>query len=507
MTNTLDEAVFCKLMFETASEGMLVTDKEGIILMANPRTAELFGYDLEELVGGTVHKLIPDSAKPNHPDHRKNYFDNPHARPMGQGMNLTGLRKDGNEFPVEISLNYLESNGVPYAVALITDITERVKANKELESLNKNLEAEVLIRSHKLKESEELYATIARNYPNGTISVVDKNMNYVFVEGQGLYSLGITSEKLVGTSYADRLPKALAEDIINKLNHVFKGKNTSFEVEQNNEYYAMNAVGMLNSKNEIDRVLIVEQNITKLKESEKKMIEALAHERQLNEFKSRFVSMASHEFRTPLSTVLSSANLLTRYEGTEEAAKREKHIQRIVDSVQNLTSILNDFLSLSKLEEGKIKPNPTKFDLVDWAKDVADEMQDIAKKGQVINYEHIGKKHDVNVDKNVLRNITANLLSNAIKYSDEDSNIWFYTDFNNQHFEIRVKDEGIGIPETEQNHLFERFFRAKNATNIQGTGLGLHIVKKYAELLGGTVSFSSDVGQGTEFVVSLPQKY
>lgn len=503
----LDQNAICRLMFQSAAEGMLVTNRAGEILMANPRTFELFGYEEEELLGENISVLIPHSVRDKHVRHQADYFHDPRPRAMGTGMYLMGLKKDNTEIPLEISLNHFVADDEHYGMALITDISERVTAQQELENLNKNLEAQVTQRSRKLKQSEKLYSTIARNYPNGTISVLDSNMNYLFIEGQGLYSLGITSEKLIGTSYRQRLPGLVAAEIIARLEKVFAGNNTHFEVEKGDATYHLNAVGMQNDEGKVDRILIVEQNITERKLAERKVFESLAREKELNEFKSRFVSMASHEFRTPLATILSSTNLLSRYHAPEHEEKRTKHIQRIVNSVQNLTSILNDFLSLSKLEEGKVETALTQFDLVEWAEDIMDEMQNMTKAGQTIHLEHIGKKHNVTLDRNILRNIAINLLSNAIKYSNEGSNIWFTTEFDDQYMEIRVRDEGIGIPEDEQAHMFERFFRANNVTNIQGTGLGLHIVKRYVDLLDGTISFTSEQGHGTEFRISIPQNY
>lgn len=457
------------------------------------------------MIGQHLRMLVPENVRDVHDKHHEGYFKKPSNRPMGLNMDLRAVRKDGTEFPVLISLNHIKLDDNMFATALITDITERVKVKEKLEELNEDLENEVELRTAKLRESEKLYSIMARNFPNGTISVLDKELNYVFVEGQGLYSIGITSDKLIGTGFIDRLPSTIQEEVRERIAGVFRGKNTHFEVNKGHETYLLNAVGLSDDDGIVDRILLVEQNITQQKLAEQQVLEALAQERELNEFKSRFVSMASHEFRTPLSTVLSSANLLEKYQDEEHADKRAKHIQRIVNSVQNLTSILNDFLSLSKLEEGKVQTSPTEFDLYEWAQDIADEMQLMSKKDQQIIYEHEGERQSPHVDQNILRNITVNLLSNAIKYSGEGDRIWFRTEFINNHMEIQVRDEGIGIPKEDQEHMFDRFFRAHNATNIQGTGLGLHIVNKYAELLHGTVSFESKEGEGTTFTVRIPK--
>ena len=230
------------------------------------------------------------------------------------------------------------------------------------------------------------------------------------------------------------------------------------------------------------------------------LTEALEKEKELNELKSRFVSMASHEFRTPLSTILSSAYLVSKYLLSEDQSKRDKHIQRIVSSVNMLTDILNDFLSVGKIEEGRIQVRFSSFDITELIKGLVSEMQPIAKKGQQILYEHNGD-NIVTLDPSLIKHIIMNLLSNAIKFSPENSNITIQTS-NNKDLTLSVKDSGIGISKEDQEHLFERFFRGANAINIQGTGLGLHIVTKYAELMHGKISFNSELNKGTEFIIT-----
>lgn len=241
-----------------------------------------------------------------------------------------------------------------------------------------------------------------------------------------------------------------------------------------------------------------------LRKSQQEVQEALDKEKQLNELKSRFVSMASHEFRTPLSTIMSSVTLIGRYEDAIYTEKRKKHIDRIKASVRNLTAILNDFLSLGKLEEGRIHNEPQAFRIKDFVEEVAEEMQSVARKGQKIVYLHKIFREEVYLDKKLLKTILQNLLSNAIKYSPEQSHITISTLCDPESCILEVTDEGMGIPEEEQKHLFERFFRAYNATNIQGTGLGLNIVREYVELMNGEITFTSRLNEGTTFRVKIP---
>ena len=252
-----------------------------------------------------------------------------------------------------------------------------------------------------------------------------------------------------------------------------------------------------------ERTMILKEALQKLEQSQAELSEAFDKERQLNEIKSRFVSMASHEFRTPLSTVLSSASLLSKYTQGSEQEKRDKHISKIKSSVKNLNDILEDFLSLGKLDEGKIESQLAEFNLHDCLQDTLEEMKPLLKKDQYIDFNYEGGTL-ICSDKKLFRNIIINLVSNAIKFSDERDKITVNAVTEGEKVVMEVIDEGIGIGEEDQEHLFSTFFRGTNATNIQGTGLGLHIVQRYADLLGGTVALASKLNEGTTVSITIP---
>lgn len=242
-----------------------------------------------------------------------------------------------------------------------------------------------------------------------------------------------------------------------------------------------------------------------LRKNEIELLGMLEKEKELNELKSRFVSMASHEFRTPLSTILSSVSLIRRYVLDTHVDKREKHIDRIKRSVEHLDGILNDFLSLSKLEEGRIELQVSRFPISQVCHELIADMQNILKTGQEISFHDGSEGRMLSTDKRVLTNVLINLVSNASKYSDEGKTIQCHAHFENDIFVMSVSDEGIGIPEEDQKHLFSRFFRAHNAINIKGTGLGLHIVQGYLKLLDGEIEFESELNKGSIFRIRLQQ--
>jgi len=244
--------------------------------------------------------------------------------------------------------------------------------------------------------------------------------------------------------------------------------------------------------------------VSELEMAKENMSALFQKEKELNQLKTRFVSMASHEFRTPLSSMQLSASLIDKYTVKQDAVNVEKHTAKIKNSINNLTTILNDFLSLEKLEAGKVQATEQVFNIISFAEEITEEMQLITKQNQHIIYEHTGTKADVLLDPNLLKNCIINLISNAIKYSGEDTLIQFNSILKENELILEVQDNGIGIPEIDQHNLFEPFFRAHNTGDIPGTGLGLNIVKRYVGLMNGTVSCKSEQNAGTLFTLTFP---
>lgn len=397
-------------LFENATEGIILTNNEGRIVLVNPAAQRMFGYSPEELIDSAIEVLIPDRYKIHHKELREGFYSHPQNRVMGHGRDLNAKRKDGSDMPVEVSLSFYKKENELFVIAFIVDITERKK-----------------IESNVLRQQKEL-------------------------------------EKMTSD--------------MRKLNAQLEAK-----VEE--------------------RTIILQEALQKLEQSQEELSEALDKEKQLNEIKSRFVSMASHEFRTPLSTVLSSASLLSKYTAAEEQDKRSRHIAKIKSSVKHLNDILEDFLSLGKLDEGKVRATPGEFDLEELILETIDEMKGLLRKNQEIRYSFDGIK-SVESDKKLVKNILINLLSNASKFSAEDAAIEVRCNVQPDAARIAVIDNGIGIPKEDQAHLFSSFFRGANVTNVQGTGLGLHIVKRYIDLLGGHVHLQSELNKGTTVIFQIP---
>jgi PAS domain S-box-containing protein len=392
----------------------------------------------------------------------------------------------------------------------------------------------LLIATKKLLFYDVNYTNQTREFNalfnNAAIGIIMTNNagEVITINDFGLKQFGYKMEELIGQKIEILIPRRYREKHIEHRDH-YHGKNahsrpmgvgmdlfavkkdsTEFPVEVSlspymteEGQYAIAFISDITIRKESEKALLklnaeLEEKVNQRTQS---LSEALEKEKELNELKSRFVSMASHEFRTPLSTVLSSAYLLSKYNTTDEQPKRDKHIQRVISSVNMLNDILNDFLSVGKIEEGRIQIRYSEFNLPQFIYDLTSEIQPIFKKGQRISYKNAGPDM-IYLDSTLLKHIVMNLISNAIKFSPEDSTIEISTvNETNNKLLLSVKDSGIGISKEDQEHLFERFFRGANVTNIQGTGLGLHIVAKYAELMNGVISAKSELGEGTEFTI------
>lgn len=552
MENKLDHQDIASLqlaaVIQTATDGIIIIDQLGIILKVNNAASELFGYHIDELIGRNINMLMPGKYSEKHDGYLKNYHKTGEKKIIGIGREVEGKRKNNTVFPCYLSISEVRLTNTVLYTGIVHDLTEQKQNERELISA---------------KEKIEMYFDVAN-----TINVVlDRQTKIINLNQKGLSFVGLKHEEVI-TQYwfnlilppdeTAPLQLALMEMMSGNIPLLDSFETTAINVDGEVKQYAWknslltesngDVVGLICSGIDISDVRDAEQrilsmnaelekrvsrrteelaaainqllNINKklefeiqerksaenaLLEKEKALRKAYEREKELNHLKSRFVSMASHEFRTPLSAILSSAELIEAYNDGGQDQKREKHIVRIRSAVNNLTSILNDFLSLSKLEEGKVLSHPVEFMFNDFCNDLLDDILPILKPGQKVISPTDNLKTVLFLDHKLLKNILLNLFSNAIKYSEQGKSIYFEFSMDEKSLYFSIRDEGIGIPSEEQEHLFTRFFRAHNVENIQGTGLGLTIVKRYLELMDGSIHFESHPGVGTIFKISLPR--
>jgi PAS domain S-box-containing protein len=521
--------------FKHASIGIIVINQNGDIINANPYLLNLFAYEEKDLLGKKIEILIPGRFHAHHVDHRDGYTKNPKSRPMGTGIDLFGLKKDGTEFPVEVSLSHYNSNGEKFIFGFITDNTKRLSDRNKISQLNNDLESSVDNRTKELTRTLQVLELLNEKHEitlANQKAILDnaRVMLYAMNEKGLIQFFNPEATRLTGYEAAEVVQKHTPTlfhhpEEIEACRHELLN---NFQIEAPNDFEVIKQKALLNHIHTMECSFVSKQKkevpvsltITPIRDKQKKLIgfmgvaidiserknaeinllEALEKEKKLGEMKSRFVSMASHEFRTPLSTILSSAYLIEKYTECSEQSKREKHISRIISAVNNLTNILNEFLSVGKIEEGKLVLNISSFNVKKLIEGIITDLKSMFKPGQEIIFSHEGKE-EINLDSSLLKNIILNLISNAIKFSSEHSPIHISSCCNEDEFVIKVKDKGIGISKEDQEHLMDRFFRGANAVNVQGTGLGLHIVSKYVECMQGKMSYESALNEGTTFTI------
>ncbi len=393
-----------KLLSEAVSEGIIVVNQEQLIVATNRRTDEMFGYGEEELKGQPLSVLIPSSYHSVHKNHVQDYYKKHDKRRMARGRNLFGLRKNNEEFPIEVGLNPFSLYGNTYVMALAIDVSQIKEKENEILELNSKLEQKIKVRTVELR----------------------------------------------------------------------------------------------------DTVADLKREIKLRKKAEEQIKSALQKERELNELKTKFLSLVSHEFKTPLSGILTSATLVGKYTEADQQEKRDKHLKTIIAEVRHLNAILNDFLSIEKLEKGKELYTLTDFSLSKVVNEVIYNANMMLKSGQKIVYPLNIDDVIIYQDEKIVTLTLTNLLYNAIKYSPEDTEIELKVDFFVDKIVFHIIDQGIGIPKNDQKHIFERYFRAENALLDHGTGIGLNIVKGHLENLGGAIRFVSQENKGSTFTVEFP---
>jgi len=495
-----DQDIF-NVLLGAVSEGVIIIDEKQNIVEVNQSVLKMFGYRKGELMKKPLNILIPRNYHADHGKHVKGFMKKQTRRRMGQGRDIFGARKDGTTFPVEAGLNPFTIYEKNYVMALIIDITIRKAAEQDLKHwakiFNQSLNEIYIFSGGDLK---------FLNVNSGALS----NMGYSLEEFKKMTPSDIKPEytKKQFKSILQPLLNGIEEKLVFETIHQRKD-GTTYPVEV---HLQLSNVGNQQVLVAIILDITVRKNYTDelentVEQRTKELQSALEKEKELNDLKTKFLSMVSHEFKTPLSGILTSSMLLGKYKQAGQQEKRDKHIKTIVDKVHYLNNILNDFLSVEKLQDGKIKYTPHKFKLSKVVNEVVYNANMLLKEGQKINYPENIDAISMNQDEKIVELALSNLVNNAIKYSPENTIIGLEIIQDKQKTTFKVKDQGIGIPKKDQKNIFNRYFRAENALLTQGTGIGLNIVQDHLENLDGCIYFESSKGKGSVFTIEIPNSY
>ena len=416
----------------------------------------------------------------------------------------------------EQSLSYMPQSDL--IRSYLVEITDRKRAADRLVMLHAQLEADYEKRTlqfneatSRLKQEEQaLVSSIATN--RALVNAIPDPMfridhlgNVVNFKVPKSHTLPFDPAECLHRHLTEILPYAEAQAMQACIACVLRTESLQileFQIPADDLLLEFEARIAVSAPNE---VMMIIRDITERKRGEAEIRCALDRERELNEMKTRFVSMASHEFRTPLTTISSSAELLERYSKLWNVEKQVQYLQKIQTSVKHMTSLLNDVLLINKAEAGVVEFNPQPVMLANFCREIVEELQ-ITTSRHMLMLESRLPVSPVLIDKKLLRHILTNLLSNAIHYSPSGGEVMISLEQHQADIELTVSDTGIGIPQDARATLYDSFVRGTNVGNISGTGLGLAIVKKSVDLHQGAISFSSEVGKGTVFTVRIPMK-
>lgn len=424
----------------------------------------------------------------------------------------------GNNSPLYIDIHALlsheESIFENQLILLFEDVTERMVMQQDLvhtaNKANLLLSALATSKSYIDKIIASMVDALLVTNVSGKIKTVNQASQDLF---------GYSEQELINQPISNII---IEKDFLSKLIHqyclfqkgeILKNLEVICQTKNGEEIIVSFSCSAIQTDiQELPDIVYVGRDITLAKRAEAELHHALAREKELNEFKSRFVSMVSHEFGNPLITVLMSVELLKKYSSRKTEEEKLKYLDHIQIAAEQMSQLLKDVLAIGQAEVGKLKFNPAPLDLIKFCGDVVEEIKLGAGHGQLtISFAHTGliagegnQEEMLLLDEKLLRHILTNLLSNAVKYSPQGGTVHFDLLCRNTEVIFLVKDQGIGIPLEDQKQLFESFYRAKNVGTIPGTGLGLTIVKQSVDLHGGKIEVTSDVGLGTTFTVTLP---
>jgi PAS domain S-box-containing protein len=485
-----------RALFEQTNDAVLILDLEGVHLAANQKASDLLGYDPGELIGMSFLHIVSASEQ----GQASQMLQTLKSGPRAPVYERTFCKKNGVEFPAEVTIALVrDPDGKPvYILSVVRDITERKRAETIIYQSEINLRRNVERVEAILNSSSD---AIILTYPDGTLQQANPAFTHL---------LGYHADDLFGKPLAVLVEDSCADSIIEGIAAVTESRHPRrIEVVARRQDGTTFAADAMLSPIASDRrqppsgIICSLRDITERKQMEAELRQALEKEKEFSALKTRFVSMASHEFRTPLATIQATCDTLRNYIHKMSPEQVAGRFEKIQAQVKHMAIMLDDVLTLGRLQDGRMEFHPVEIQVDPFCREIVDELRGLNATHELVYAPQLTEGH-ARVDRKLMRQVITNLLTNAIKYSPQGSIVRFEVGEEDGWLVMRVADSGIGIPEEDQKHLFVPFHRAANVGEVSGTGLGLAITKQGVELHGGTIACNSTVGVGTTFIISIP---
>ena len=487
------------LVMRHANDAILLFDDTLHIVEANDTAIALYGRTLPEMQQLTARDLSTEI------DAGRTSLDFSKAMaPEGTTFKTFHRRKDGTSFPVEVSASPLELEGRHHVLSILRDITEQVKARERLEHFNAELEATVARRTEEIDRRNRESQAVLQSIPDLVMRLRTDATLLDLKPAKGACPLSAIARPEGENPPAPAL--SVVQQAVLPLGRRALKENTTIAAEVELVIDQTPVTTELRvAPVGAGEFVVFARDITERKKTEAAMVAMLEKERQVSEMKSRFISVTSHEFRTPMAAAMASADLLRNHHDKLAPGKREELSNRIVVSLQRMTQMLDEVLLLNLIEAKRVEVNLTPVDLRDFAYNVIEEIRLGDRDAHRFTLDATGLANRFPADTNLLHHILGNLLSNAVRYSPLGTVIALGLDVGPDQARISVTDHGIGVPEADRSRIFESFERGSNIGTIKGTGLGLNIVKRMTDLLHGDIALESPPEGGSRFVLTLPR--
>jgi PAS domain S-box-containing protein len=485
-----------RALVDAAPDGIIVCDQGGTLGLVNAEAERMFGYDHDELLGKAIEVLIPEHVRPRHHRHVATFVATPRLRPMGSALDLRGRRKDGSEFPVEISLSPFTIERGILIIAGIRDVSDRRRLERDAKRAN-------------------AYLVSAVDAVQDAFTLFDEHDRVMMVNSAARQLLGSAAdESIVGRRFDELLRAALGGgvfDLSNETQDSLYQRWMTYHRAPRGTFDARTGTGrylrVIERKTADSGTVSMISDVT----DDVQRAEELGHAREQAEAasaaKSEFLSSMSHELRTPLNAILGFAQLLERDRKRPLDDRQLERLGHVLRGGEHLLRLIDDVLDLSRIEAGRISISSEPVDVAEVIAEVVHTLEPMAARAQ-IHLETAPLASDlphVVADRTRLAQILMNFGSNAIKYGKPDGHVTVRAELLSSLLRITVADDGVGIPEDKRDKIFDPFQRAGQETGpIEGTGIGLTISKRLAELMRATIGFWSEVGQGSTFWIGLP---